>query len=236
MKRIHFKEIDSTNTYLINNYENLENMTVVSTDYQKEGIGRMKRVWYGDSDSIMCSILIKENLNEMDISIIPLLIAKSLHQVLSAYHTDIKIKWPNDLLIKSRKLSGILVKSIISSSFVKALIIGFGININNKKFNKEISNIATSLSLETNKFYDKEEILKQLLTKIENDLLHFNKKEIISYCNMYSNLTGKEISFIKDNKSSRAVVLKIDESGHLLVKSETNILSLNSGEVTLLKQ
>lgn len=235
MKRIHFKEIDSTNTYLINNYLNLDNMTVVTCDIQASGKGRMNRVWHGDSNSIMCSILIKENLNKIDISIIPLLIAKSLHQVLSAYKSDIKIKWPNDLLIQSRKLSGILVKSIIISSEVKALVIGFGININNKDFNKEISDIATSLFLETNNIFDKEKILKQILTKIENDLKQINNKEIIDYCNKYSCLIGKKVTFSKDNETIIAEVLKIDESGHLLVRNETNIISLNSGEITLLK-
>ena len=235
MKRIHFKEIDSTNTYLINNYLNLDNMTVVSTDYQREGIGRKNRKWYGDSDSIMCSVLVKENLNKIDISIIPLLIAKSIHQTLSIYHQDIKIKWPNDLLINKRKLSGILVKSIIDTLEVKALVIGFGININNKEFNQEISSIATSLFLETNITYDKDVILNQILSKIENDLKQINNKEIIDYCNEYSCLLGREVTFLKDNETINAEVMKIDEYGHLLVKKDRNIISLNSGEITLLK-
>ncbi|MDD3712617.1 MAG: biotin--[acetyl-CoA-carboxylase] ligase [Candidatus Izemoplasmatales bacterium] len=235
MNHLHFKEIDSTNAYLSDHYSELEDMTVVTTDYQTNGKGRMNRTWYGDESSILCSILLKDNLNDIEISLIPLLIAKSLHQVLSKYLDNIKIKWPNDLLVDNHKLSGILINSIISSSEVKALIIGFGINVNQKQFDEEISEIATSLALKTDRVYDKDEILNNLLMQIKNDLKTFgeNKQDIIDYCNRHSSITNKEITFIRSNKAYKGIALGIQENGHLLVKSGKETFTINSGEITL---
>jgi BirA family biotin operon repressor/biotin-[acetyl-CoA-carboxylase] ligase len=76
MKHIHFKTIDSTNDYLSNNYTELEDMTVVTSDYQTHGKGRLSRTWYGNEKSIMCSVLLKKNLNNIPLNILPLLVAK----------------------------------------------------------------------------------------------------------------------------------------------------------------
>jgi BirA family biotin operon repressor/biotin-[acetyl-CoA-carboxylase] ligase len=238
MKHIHFETIDSTNDYLSNHYNELEDMTVVSTDYQTHGKGRLSRIWYGNEKSIMCSVLLKEHLNDIPINILPLLVAKSVHQVLSKYHNNIKIKWPNDLLINGLKLSGILIKSIIEGNLVIALIIGFGININQEDFNEEIKEIGTSLYLETNKSYDKEVILEDLLKQIESDLKDTKKKKqsIIDYCNKYSAIKYKEISFIHNNQKHHGIARRINEDGYLVVAVNNQDYVINNSEIILSKE
>lgn len=237
MKHIHFKTIDSTNDYLSNNYAKLEHMTVVTTDYQTHGKGRLSRTWYGNKKSIMCSVLLKKNLNNIPLNILPLLVAKSLHQVLSKYHNNIKIKWPNDLLINGLKLSGILIKSIIEGNQVLAIIIGFGINVNQAKFDEKIQEIATSLHKETDKTYDKEVILNEIISQIETDLKNLgdNKNFIINYCNNYSALNSKEISFVHNNQKYIGIVERINEDGHLVVKVGNQLMKIDDSEITLLK-
>lgn len=237
MKHLHFDTINSTNDYLSKHYNELEDMTLVSTNYQTHGKGRMSRVWYGNEQSLMCSLLLKEHLNDIPINILPLLAAKSLHQTLSKYHQGIKIKWPNDLLINGLKLSGILIKSIIESNQVLAVIIGFGININQSDFNPEVKDIATSLRLETNKCFDKEIILKELITQLENDLKQVEESthNIIDYCNKHSAITNKQISFVHNNLTCVGIVERINEDGHLMVRLNNQTLELISGDSTLLK-
>jgi BirA family biotin operon repressor/biotin-[acetyl-CoA-carboxylase] ligase len=237
MKHIHFETIDSTNDYLSNHYNELEDMTVVSTDYQTHGKGRLSRIWYGNEKSIMCSVLLKEHLNDIPINILPLLVAKSVHQVLSKYHNNIKIKWPNDLLINGLKLSGILIKSIIEGNLVIALIIGFGININQLEFDEEIKEIATSLYLQTNKIYDKEVILEELIKQLESDLksIKKNPQNIIVYCNNFSAINNKKISFVQNNQTLTGIAERINEDGHLVVKTGNQVIQINSSEITLLK-
>jgi biotin-[acetyl-CoA-carboxylase] ligase BirA-like protein len=149
MKHIHFKEIDSTNSYLKKHYKELEHMTVVSADYQTKGRGQRDHEWYGDKDSLMFSILLKEGINDMDIKEMPFLAAKWLKDALSEHSQDITIKHPNDLMIHGKKVAGILVESIIMGDEVLAIVIGFGINVNQKKFPPELEGIATSLYIDT---------------------------------------------------------------------------------------
>ncbi|MDD4070220.1 MAG: biotin--[acetyl-CoA-carboxylase] ligase [Candidatus Izemoplasmatales bacterium] len=234
MNYIHLKSIDSTNTYLYKNYQDLEHMTIVSTDYQTKGKGRMSRIWYGNEKSIMCSILLKEHLNYLG-TILPLMVAKSLHQVLSIYHNNIKIKWPNDLLINGLKLSGILIKNIYQSNEILATIIGFGINVNQDNFDQEIKKIATSLYLETNNIFDKEELLKELVTQLDNDLksITLNNQNIVDYCNNHSAITNKRIQFTQNNQTYIGIAEKINENGHLIVNVDNQIFEIDSSEILL---
>ena len=114
-KSLHFNEIDSTNTYLKNNYLSLDNFTFVSSDYQSNGKGRNDRKWLSDSgENLMFSFLIKDSSL---INIAPSLsmmaaceVAKLLEEL------DIKkvsIKWPNDVLVSDKKICGILLDAKI---------------------------------------------------------------------------------------------------------------------------
>lgn len=233
MKRIQFKTIDSTNAYLIKHYQALEHMTVVTTDHQSHGAGRMSSIWYGDEKSILCSILLKDNLNDIDITLLPLLAAKSLHVVLSQYVSDIKIKWPNDLLVQGLKISGILVKSIIESNRVLAVIIGFGININQDTFNDEIKDIATSLYLLSHHTYDKEKIVKEIFHQIENDLalMIADKQSIIDYCNKYSALVGQEVMFNYNNQIYHGIAQHMNQDGHLIIELDDHSFVIHSSDM-----
>lgn len=237
MKRIHFKTIDSTNAYLIKHYQELDHMTVVTTDHQSHGVGRMSSIWYGDEKSILCSILLKDNLNDIDITLLPLLSAKSLHVVLSEYVSDIKIKWPNDLLVQGLKISGILVKSIIESNRVLAVIIGFGININQDIFNDEIKGIATSLYLLSHHAYDKEKIGNEILHQIENDLalMMVNKQNIINYCNQYSALVGQEVIFNYNNQIYHGMAHHMNHDGHLVIELDDQSFVIHSSDMIKVK-
>lgn len=235
MKHIHFKTIDSTHNYLSTHYQDFDQMTLISTDYQSSGIGRLERQWYGDQDSIMCSLLLKDHLDEMKISLIPLCAAMSVHQVLSTYHKDIMIKWPNDLWIHGLKLSGILVKSMIESQKVLAVVISFGININQETFPDDIRDIATSLKRETHQTHDKNTIMRHIISQFLRDLelLKGHPSSIIDYCNRYAALRGHVVTFLRDGKSHQGVVKHINDDGHLVVKCQKELISLHSGEVVL---
>lgn len=235
MKHIHFKTIDSTHSYLSSHYQEFDQMTLVSTDQQTSGIGRLERIWYGDQDSIMCSLLLKDHLDDMKISLIPLCAAMSVHKVLSTYHQDILIKWPNDLWIHELKLSGILVKSMIESSKVLSVIVSFGININQESFPDDIKDIATSLKKETHETYDKDTIMRHIISQFlrDLDLLRDQPTQIINYCNHYAALSNRVVTFLRDKTSHQGIVKHINDDGHLVVQYQKETIILHSGEVVL---
>jgi BirA family biotin operon repressor/biotin-[acetyl-CoA-carboxylase] ligase len=210
-------------------------MTLISTDHQTSGIGRLERIWYGDHDSIMCSLLLNEHLDDMKISLIPLSAAMSVHKVLSTYHQDILIKWPNDLWIHELKLSGILVKSMIESNKVLSVIVSFGININQESFPDDIKDIATSLKKETHETYDKDSIMRHIISQFlrDLDLLRDHPTQIIEYCNHYAALSSRVVTLSRDGTSHQGIVKHINDDGHLVVQCQKETIILHSGEVVL---
>ncbi|MDO9629075.1 MAG: biotin--[acetyl-CoA-carboxylase] ligase [Acholeplasmataceae bacterium] len=237
MKRIHFEQLDSTNSYIKKNYQDLEHLTWITSTNQTDGRGRSTKTWFGDQNSLLCSILIKESLSIELIPLIPLLAAKSLHQVLSKYHSNILIKWPNDLLIGCKKISGILVESISLSSSFEAVIIGFGINLNQVEFPSNLKYYSTSLSMETNQLYSLDQILHEINLEFINDFQIFKKNhlEVIHYCNKYLAYKNQMISYILNDDLHHAYVEYINHSGHLVVRENGHLTALNSGEITLKK-
>ena len=146
---LHFAETDSTNSYLKNSYKLLNNFTFVSTDYQSAGKGRNDRIWFSNpGENLMFSLLIKdENLLKKfsSLSIISAAIIAELIETLGII--DVSIKWPNDVFIKDKKVCGILLEGQI----LEYLVIGAGLNVNQKSFPDGLRKPATSLSLELNK-------------------------------------------------------------------------------------
>ena len=126
MKFIDFEAIDSTNTYLKHNHNNLEDFTFVSAKYQSKGRGRGSRVWKSENGTnLLFSLLIKEESLINKFKEISIISAYSLIQVLEEkYHIpDLSIKWPNDIYYRDSKICGILLEAVSSSS-IDCLIVG----------------------------------------------------------------------------------------------------------------
>ena len=229
MKLIKFDVIDSTNTYLKTNYESLDNLTVVTSEHQTNGKGRLGRTWV-DEDDLLFSILIKENIEKpTDYSF---LIGAVLVKVLSDYNP--KIKWPNDIIINDKKCIGILLEGVTKEK-QECVIIGVGINVNTTKFPEDLLFKATSLRNESNKRIDKESLLEKIIEEFINEYSDYKNKKS-DYLNIVRNnfyLDNKDISFLYNNREERGNVQGIDDEGNLIVKTNDKILYLNSGEVTL---
>lgn len=239
MVKIHFDEINSTNTYLKENYLILMDFTLVSALHQTSGKGRLGRIWVDDKKSALFSILVKDDIDIQSVCLMPLICATSLHKVLNKYLKKILIKWPNDLLFDSKKIAGILVESVIIENEVKALILGFGVNINNSSFASELEGIATSLYLETKFEHFIANITEEIANQFENDYHQFKTDSLnfVDYCNKYSFLKNQHITFEKDGIKSDGIALDMLSDGSLSVKTNIGTLSLQSGEITLsLKQ
>jgi BirA family biotin operon repressor/biotin-[acetyl-CoA-carboxylase] ligase len=235
MNTINFKTIDSTNSYLKREYKDLNHFTWVISDEQTQGRGRIHHTWIGDDASLMCSVLIKDDINLSNISLYPLIAAQSLHKVLSKYHKDMMIKWPNDLYIKDKKIAGILTESIIESNNVLAIILGFGVNLNQSSFLNDLKDIASSMYLHTHQTLDKTIILNQLSDQLLSDLKQNQKfpLDVIEYCNKHNYLKDLDITYLKEDKLIDAKAFYINNQGQLVVETKDGLQSLNSGLVSL---
>ena len=195
MNLFYLEEIDSTNKYAKEHINDLSDKTVVYTYRQTNGRGRLERKWsYLGEDNIYASIILKpsEEMKEVYSNLTQYLCV-ILAQTFEEYGVIPKIKWPNDIQINSKKISGILAEGVIEHGKLEGLILGFGINLNTKKeLLEQINQPATSLNIETGKIIDKEIFLKKLLER---------------FCLMYDKFIEKGFILIRDEYIRRACFL-----------------------------
>ncbi len=176
------KEIDSTQKEIWRKFDcnKIEDSLVIITDRQTNGIGTNGRKWINETnENIIFSLGI--NLEEDHITIdmikgITIKLAESLLKIFKQEYNiqEIKIKYPNDLILNDKKIGGILTETKLRGDLVKKLVIGIGINTNQKEFKiEEIKNIATSIYKELNFKVDNKLIIKMFLKELED---FFNKE------------------------------------------------------------
>ena len=229
---LHFDEIDSTNNYLKNSYKLLNNFTFVSTDYQSAGKGRNDRIWFSSpGENLMFSLLIKdENLLKKfsSLSIISAAIIAELIESLEI--KDVSIKWPNDVFIRDKKVCGILLEGQI----LEYLVIGVGLNINQKTFPNGLRKPATSLSLELKEDIDINRIKGRLFEQMTKELSALNSHKYLEYFKNHNYLENKRVRALVNNQPFIGEVVGIDDNFFLQIKTGDMLLHIDSGELEVL--
>lgn len=216
-KRIHFKSIDSTNTWAKKNTsEWIENgFTVVTAKEQTAGRGRFNRVWVSPPyENIYASFCFWIDAERTDIGHIPQLLALSFAQVLPKEKFAPQIKWPNDILLSKKKVGGILCETILENN-KRGVVCGIGVNVNMPcEILEQIDRPATSLLQESGEKENVMEILMNLQRKFFDNLQVFLKEGFAPFFADYQQLLyhkhGDRVSF----HNNQAVVEGYFDSVH----------------------
>ena len=229
---VHFKEIDSTNSYLKNSYKLLDDFTFASADYQSHGKGRNDRIWQSNSgENLMFSFLIKNEELMKRSSILSILTAIEVAKIIEQYDIkNVSIKWPNDVLIDDDKVCGILLEGQVP----EYLVIGVGLNVNQKEFPSDLRRPATSLSLVLNKEMDIDELKNRLFSNIVNRFNALNIEDYLDYFKNHNYLSNKRVRVSINNQVFIGEVVGIDNSFCLQVLSSDMLLHIDSGEIEIL--
>ncbi|WP_405607132.1 biotin--[acetyl-CoA-carboxylase] ligase [Polaribacter sp. Asnod1-A03] len=225
MKIIKLSAIDSTNSFLKNLAQNssLENFTAVVTKHQTNGRGQQESGWVTDPNKNLTFSLFlrfkdikieqKKYLNfAVSLAVYNLLFDKNVPKL--------SIKWPNDILSVNSKICGILIENTFSGDRIKNTIIGIGLNVNQEIF-PQFNRSATSLKLKTNKEYNLDLLLDELLKEIEKTVNLFKSKKFDQLDKMYLDaLYKKNIpTMFKDSKDKvfMGMISGISKNGNLLI-------------------
>ena len=229
---LHFKEIDSTNSYLKNAFKLLDNFTFASADYQSHGKGREDRVWQSKSgENLMFSFLIKNEELMKQSSILSIITAIEVANEIEKYGiSNVNIKWPNDVLINDKKVCGILLEGQVP----EYLVIGVGLNVNQKVFPEGLRRPATSLSLELNKDINIDELKERLFKNIVNNLSNLKTEDYLEYFRKHNYLQNKWVRVLINNEPFIGEVVGIDDSFCLQILSHDMLLHIDSGEIEIL--
>ena len=235
MKKIHFKTINSTNTYLKENYKDLPNFTCVSSAHQSQGHGRYNRNWESNNnENLTFSILIKNKKLIEKFSSISLAIATCILKLLTSYKIrNISIKWPNDVYVIDKKICGILLEGIAN----ECLIIGVGLNVNQTNFSKEIEDKTTSIinikNKKTSIFLLKNKLYKLIYKELNK--IEFDDKSYLEIVRNNNYLKDKEVFASINNKQELVKVVDVNEDNSLKILLHEEIINIFSGEITFHK-
>lgn len=178
--------VDSTNLEARRRLEHLDNLSVLTALSQTSGRGQRGNSWSSDKGkNLLFSIVLKfgrrysRMIQAYDQFCISELAALSVVEFLSGCGIAAKIKWPNDIYVGDRKIGGILIENSLSGEWISSSIIGIGLNINQREFDKSLPN-PTSLILETkaDTEYDIEKCIRTF-----NEIFH-------RYHERYLNISG----------------------------------------------
>jgi BirA family biotin operon repressor/biotin-[acetyl-CoA-carboxylase] ligase len=140
--------------------------TIVVTDHQTKGRGQRGNTWLSaKGENITFSVILKPSfLNAADHFQLHYIASLAVFNALKAILRDVKIKWPNDILVKRKKICGILIENSISKSHIEMAIIGIGLNVNQTDF---VDDRATSLKDLTGLDHNKDLIMASLCEELE---------------------------------------------------------------------
>ena len=229
---LHFDEIDSTNNYLKNSYQLLDNFTFVSTDYQSKGKGRNDRIWESSKGlNLMFSILVKDpKLLEIS-TILSIVTAVEVAKLLEEYSlNDVSVKWPNDVLINDKKICGILLEGQLPNY----LVIGVGLNVNQKEFPDHLRRPATSMVNILNRNVDLNDLKEQLFKSIVSNFNELNREDYLSYFKNHNYLLNKRVKVIINQEIFIGEVVGIDDNFNIQILCNDILLHVDSGELEIL--
>ena len=236
-----YDEVDSTNSEAKRiSMDNKAEKIIVIGNRQTAGKGRRGRIWESyDENGIWFSILIRPNILPQNASMLTLIAGLSVvNSIKKITNLDTMIKWPNDIVINGRKISGILTEMSSEIDYINYVIIGIGINLNNTSFSENLKNIATSIYNEIGMAISKKELFLEIIQnfdKLYNEFLETeNLEKIISEYNQVCINIGRDLIIEKNNEKIFGTGVRVNSDGELVIKTlNDEIISVSSGEVSV---
>ncbi len=213
----HLEEADSTNDIAKKlAKDGAGEGTVVIADVQKKGRGRLERSWSSPSGGVWLSVILRPDVESERISLLPLIAGNAVANTLNRlYDIDAHVRWPNDVLIGEKKVSGVLPELDSDEKFV---VVGIGINANIdvEDLPEEVRDIATTLKEELKREVSLKELLGGLFSELDDMYDRFNQRIVEINCST----TGKQVKIVTKEEELIGTAKEIDETGALLLQLE----------------
>ena len=235
-----FDAIDSTNDHANKlAKQGAKEGTVVLSESQSKGKGRLGRTWFSPSGAnIYLSVILRPQMPTSQITLLTfaaaIAVARAIRDVTGL---DADIKWPNDILIKGKKVAGILSEMGAKSDTIRFVVIGIGINVNldKKDIPSELMDKATSIKIESNNAIDRKNLICRVLENLEKWYNLFERNganDIIKEWKSLAITIGRDVKVQSGNSFIEGRAVDIDENGALLIKDRNGVIQkVLSGDV-----
>ena len=226
---------DDAKEYLLNQPAEL---SVHLAEQQDAGKGRNGKKWVSPKGkNIYLSLGWRSPLKYSELDGLSLSVGSILATVLNKKaNNSIKIKWPNDLMINQKKVSGILIETIDIEGQV-GIVIGIGINVHmSREDGKDIDQSWVTLDEASRDINDRNLLVAMLLNELFKFIKIFPKEGFKAFKSKFESLdllNGKVCKVTSDDTDKIVEVIGVSDKGELLVKENSEYLSLRYGEVSI---
>lgn len=240
-RQLILKEVtDSTNLDIRRAAEkNAVHGTVAVGEQQTAGKGRRGRTWVSPpGENLYFSMLLLPELEADRASMVTLVMALAVAGAVRDMGLEAKIKWPNDVVIQGKKICGILTEMFFKEDGSYYLVIGTGINVNQREFPEEIKMTATSLLREKQMEVDREALLAGVLRwfSVYYDAL-IRDGNLSGLRREYESLLVNfhtQVEVLDPKGAWKGVAEGINDTGELMVRHENGTVeAVYSGEVSV---
>jgi BirA family biotin operon repressor/biotin-[acetyl-CoA-carboxylase] ligase len=232
---IRLSSVDSTNNFaatLISD-QLCQNGTAIMADSQSYGKGQRGNSWHSEpGKNLLLSLIYKpDKLSVFKQQEINWLTSICIVKTLGIFNIEAKIKWPNDILVKGKKIAGILIENQLMGEFISNSIIGIGLNVNQQNFGELNATSITnelkkeiSIALIFNELCDKMNLFFHQSNNVEYDLI---KSEYESF------LVQKDIlaEYEDQNGKFQGKIIGVKDEGSLLIQVEGEIREYGIKEI-----
>ena len=236
-----YSTLDSTNREARRQAGNINSFfSVFVSEEQTRGRGRLERSWASyPGRGLWFSLLLKPGrLNPATAAPVTLTAASVIASHFNReLHIPVKIKWPNDLLLKGKKMGGILTEMISDPDGVKELIIGIGLNINHEEndFPEEIRPGATSAFTFRGERLDRTKLLLSLCKELEPALCIFCHEGFEPFYQTWIEFNctlGQKVTVNRGGEVIHGLAVSLDHEGNLVLEESSGKLRhINYGEI-----
>jgi BirA family biotin operon repressor/biotin-[acetyl-CoA-carboxylase] ligase len=240
---IGFGTVDSTNSLARRWGEEgrIASGTVVLADEQTAGRGRIHHGWHSPAGVGIYASLYLESLNQPpQPSFLTLAAGLSVYEALAGLMGEegagLDIKWPNDILWKGRKISGILVESSVQDACLRHVVVGIGINVAHAAFPDDIRRRAVSLYQATGRLHSRHDVLLQVLSRLDQNLkvLCGDRCDYIRrrWEAASSFVKGRKVKFFEQGRPIMGTTAGLQPDGALVVETRYgDRVAVYSGEI-----
>jgi BirA family biotin operon repressor/biotin-[acetyl-CoA-carboxylase] ligase len=211
--------------------------TLVVAEGQSRGRGRLGREWNSPPGvGLYVSVLLRPPLPPADLPPITLTAAVAVVRALrQAGGVSAGLKWPNDLVLAGKKLGGILTEMETESDQIRHLVVGLGLNVNNRQFPAELADLATSLALSTGRTFSRLRILQVWLEELESLYQRFLARDfaaILEEWKDYAVTLGRAVRVRQGAVEICGQALEVAADGALVVRTGSGeVVRVTSGEI-----
>ena len=236
---LYFKKVNSTNAFLRSRIAEFPEGATVAADSQSNGRGRFLREWFSPPGvNVYLSVLLKPARSPLIAPQLALVAAAAMIRAFNAAGCEeVRVKWPNDILWRGKKIAGILCEMDAEADVIRAVIVGIGVNVNLTEFPENLSPTATSLRMALGRMVPVPALTAEILNCLDTEYANWSRDGlpgITGFLNRHSMLSGLDVAIDMTSEKVSGRVERITDTGMLrLIQTDGTVRDIASGEVRL---